>query len=172
MLITLPWHLRGDSTVLGVNKWRRRVQYIHLAAVSACTCLGSYGTGSLALQIASTADCKTVGVNLCTKTKCGGGECSSVSGVFFFPSVLLQEEGLNTVMFFRRTEKWGKEAFYSRLLFSCVSGKHGRCSMWMEKLSMSNWGSLKTLLFHETFYSVSILHVILCSNMSWKPEAF
>lgn len=46
-----------------------------------------YGTGSLALQTPSTANYKTVSVNLCTKTKHGGGECSSLS-VFFPLSVL------------------------------------------------------------------------------------
>lgn len=112
-LIVLPWHLGGDGTVLGVNKWRRRVQYLRLAAVSACTGSGSYGTGSLALQTPSTADCKTVGVNLCPKTKHGGGDCS-VS--VFSPSVVFKEDGLNTVMFcFRGAEKRGKEAFSSRI---------------------------------------------------------
>lgn len=46
---SLALALERYSTVLGVNKWRE-VQYLHLAAVSACTGLGSHGIGSLALQ--------------------------------------------------------------------------------------------------------------------------
>lgn len=87
--------LGSYSTILEVNKWRE-VQYLHLAAVSACTGLGSHGFGSLAFQTPSTDDCKILCVNLCSKTKCGDGECS----VSVFPHpVLSEEEGLNTVTF-------------------------------------------------------------------------
>lgn len=82
-LVVLPWHLGGNSAVLGVNKWRRRVQYLCLVAVSPCTGSGSYSTCSLALQTPSTAYYKNKGVSLCTKTKHGDGEYSSVS--IFFP---------------------------------------------------------------------------------------
>lgn len=79
----MPWRLGGDSTVLEVNKRRRRVQYLCLAAMVASTGSGSYAIGSLASQTPSITDYKTIDVNLCAKTKHGGGECYSVS--VFFP---------------------------------------------------------------------------------------
>lgn len=113
------------SAVLEVNKWRE-AQYLHVAAQSACTASGSHGFGSLALQTPNTAGYKTLHVNLCNKTKCGGGECSSVS---VFPHPVLSKESLNIVIFFyfRRIESGlGKHfLFSSRTLFACVSDELG-----------------------------------------------
>lgn len=102
-----------------MNKWRE-VQYIHLAAGSACTCLGSCGFGSLALQTPSTASYKTLHVNPGNKIKYGAGECSSVR-VFPHPT-LSKEECLNTVIFFyfRGTESGVRKHFLRGLVYLCI----------------------------------------------------
>lgn len=78
--------------------------------MSACTGLESYGTGCLAVQTTSIADYKIININLCTKTRHGGGEHSSASGVSSLsPRSPFKGGDLITVVLFcfRRTEKLG-----------------------------------------------------------------
>lgn len=114
------------STVLGVNKWREVNTFIW----QPCLLVRVF---SLALRTASTAGYKTLHVNLCNKTKRGDGECSSVS---VFPHPVLSKEKRSEysyILLLQKNRKWGWDAFFSRILFTCVSGKHGWCSMWMGK---------------------------------------
>lgn len=41
-----------------------------------------------------------------------------------------------------------------------------------KKLRFQTEEALKTLLVYEMFYSLSSLHMILCLDMFWRPEAF
>lgn len=80
---------------------------------------------------------------------------------------MLFKEGLKTVMFFcfTRIEEHGKEGFFLKDFVQLCIWKTWEMQHVNGKTINVKLRKLKSRLFYETFYSVS-LPVILCSNMS------